>query len=102
MSASSAASRATGRSAPHPPSSFCLAAGMLDKEKTGPASVLKALPGAQVHFIWANGQGALLAGVEKTRPSYERLLQLLRSVPGSKASRSWVDRVNPFNRVCHL
>lgn len=53
-----------------------------------------------MHFIWANGQGALLAGVEKTRPSYERLLELLRSVPGSKASRSWVDRVNPFNRVC--
>ncbi len=55
---------------------------------------------AQVHFIWANGQGALLAGVEKMRPSYQRLLELLRSVPGSKASRSWVDRVNPFNRVC--
>ncbi|BDA48311.1 probable APETALA2-like protein 2 at N-terminal half [Coccomyxa sp. Obi] len=53
----------------------------------------------QVHFIWANGQGALLAGVEKVRPSYERLLELLRSVPGSKASRSWVDRVNPFNRL---
>lgn len=54
---------------------------------------------AQVHFIWANGQGALLAGVERVRPGYERLLQLLRSVPGSKASRSWVDRVNPFTRV---
>lgn len=56
---------------------------------------------AQVHFIWPNGQGALLAGVEKLRPSYERLLSLLRSVPGSKASRSWVDRVNPFTRVYH-
>jgi hypothetical protein len=54
---------------------------------------------AQVHFIWPNGRGALLAGVERARPSYERLLALLRSVPGSKASQSWVDRVNPFTRV---
>ncbi len=56
----------------------------------------------QVHFIWANGRGALLAGVDKARPGYERLLSLLQSVPGSKASRSWVDRVNPFNRVSHM
>lgn len=53
----------------------------------------------QVHFIWANGRGALLAGVDKARPGYERLLSLLQSVPGSKASRSWVDRVNPFSRL---
>lgn len=53
----------------------------------------------QVHFIWPNGRGALLTGIEKARPSYERLLSVLRGVPGSKASRSWVDRVNPFSRV---
>ena len=52
-----------------------------------------------MHYIWPNGQGALLAGVERERPCYDRLLELLRSVPGSKASRSWVDRVNPFARV---
>lgn len=52
-----------------------------------------------MHFIWPNGRGALLTGIEKERPSYERLLSVLQSVPGSKASRSWVDRVNPFSRV---
>ena len=62
----------------------------------------RCFPGAwQVHFIWPNGRGALLTGIEKERPSYERLLSVLQSVPGSKASRSWVDRVNPFSRVSH-
>ena len=53
----------------------------------------------QVHFIWPNGRGALLTGIEKARPSYERLLSVLQGVPGAKASQSWVDRVNPFSRV---
>ena len=52
-----------------------------------------------MHFIWPNSRGALLTGIEKERPSYERLLSVLQSVPGSRASRSWVDRVNPFRRV---
>lgn len=60
----------------------------------------RCFPGAwQVHFIWPNSRGALLTGIEKERPGYERLLSVLQSVPGSKASRSWVDRVNPFRRV---
>jgi hypothetical protein len=66
-----------------------------------PRAVQESCSRAQVHFIWPNGRGALLAGVDRARPSYERLLSLLQSVPGSKASRSWVDRVNPFNRVSH-
>ena len=62
----------------------------------------RCFPGAwQVHFIWPNGKGALLTGIEKERPSYERLLSALQGIPGSKASRSWVDRVNPFSGVCH-
>ena len=60
----------------------------------------RCFPGAwQVHFIWPNGKGALLTGIEKERPSYERLLSALQGIPGSKASRSWVDRVNPFSGV---
>ena len=60
----------------------------------------RCFPGAwQVHFVWPNGKGALLTGIEKERPSYERLLSALQGVPGSKASRSWVDRVNPFSGV---
>ena len=60
----------------------------------------RCFPGSwQVHFIWPNGRGALLTGIEKARPSYERLLSVLQGVPGAKASRSWVDRVNPFSRV---
>jgi len=64
-----------------------------------------------VHFIWPNGKGALLTGIEKQRPTYERLRSVLQGVPGSMASRSWLDRVNPFSRVqptlpeasaCHL
>lgn len=31
--------------------------------------------------------------VEDEPPTYQRLLALLQSVPGSKASRSWVERV---------
>lgn len=54
-----------------------------------------------MHFIWPNGKGALLTGIEKERPSYERLLSALQGIPGSKASRSWVDRVNPFSGVYH-
>ena len=54
-----------------------------------------------MHFIWPNGKGALLTGIEKERPSYERLMSALQGVPGSKASRSWVDRVNPFSGVRH-
>ena len=60
----------------------------------------RCFPGSwQVHFIWPNGRGALLTGIEKARPSYERLLSVLQGVPGAKASQSWVDRVNPFSRV---
>ena len=60
----------------------------------------RCFPGSwQVHLIWQNRRGALLTGIEKARPSYERLLSVLQGVPGAKASRSWVDRVNPFSRV---
>lgn len=53
----------------------------------------------QVHYTWPNGRGSVLIGVEPTRPSYERLLQLLKSVPGTRASRSWVDRVLDINKL---
>ena len=55
-------------------------------------------PRAQVHFMWPNGRGELLAGLERGRPSYGRLVALLQGVPGSRAARTWVDRVNPFTR----
>ena len=48
--------------------------------------------------MWPNGRGELLAGCEKERPRYEQLLKVLQSVPGSEASRSWLERVNPFAR----
>ena len=53
----------------------------------------------QVHYIWPNGQGALLAGVERLRPSYERLLTLLRSVPGSRPAAPGSTASTPFSRV---
>jgi hypothetical protein len=49
---------------------------------------------AQVHFMWPNGKGHLLAGTEEERPCYDRILELLRRVPGSQASRSWLDRIS--------
>lgn len=48
--------------------------------------------------MWPNGRGELLAGLERGRPSYGRLVALLQGVPGSRAARTWVDRVNPFAR----
>ena len=48
--------------------------------------------------MWPNGRGELLAGLERARPSYARLVSLLQGVPGSRAARTWVDRVNPFTR----
>ncbi len=40
---------------------------------------------AQVHFMWPNGRGQLLAGLERARPGYGRLVALLQGVPGSQA-----------------
>lgn len=59
----------------------------------------------QVHYTWPNGKGTLLVGVEPTRPSYARLVELLKGVPNTRASRSWVDRVldiNNFKGAPHL
>ena len=47
----------------------------------------------QVHYMWPNGKGQMLVSTQKEPPSYERLLSLLRKVPGSKSARSWVERV---------
>lgn len=47
----------------------------------------------QVHYTWPNGRGSVLLGVEPSRPSYARLVELLKAVPNTRASRSWVDRV---------
>ena len=43
--------------------------------------------------MWPNGKGQMLVSTQKEPPSYERLLSLLRKVPGSKSARSWVERV---------
>eukprot|EP00884_Botryococcus_braunii_P002887 jgi/Botrbrau1/1259/Bobra.0163s0052.1 len=60
----------------------------------------KAYPGPwQVHFIWPNGKGHLLAGTQEERPSYDRILDLLRRVPGSQASQSWIDRISATLRA---
>ena len=47
----------------------------------------------QVHYVWPNKQGQLLIGALDESPSYEDLLALLRRVPGSKSSQTWVERV---------
>ncbi|KAK9840583.1 hypothetical protein WJX81_002940 [Elliptochloris bilobata] len=61
--------------------------------------MFKCYPGDwQVHFMWPNGRGELLTGLERARPGYGRLVALLQRVPGSQAARTWVDRVNPFAR----
>ena len=53
----------------------------------------------QVHYTWPNGKGSLLVGVEPTRPSYARLVEMLKAVPNTRASRSWVDRVLDINNL---
>lgn len=53
----------------------------------------------QVHYTWPNGKGSLLVGVEPTRPSYARLVEMLKVVPNTRASRSWVDRVLDINNL---
>jgi len=47
----------------------------------------------QVHYVWPNGKGHRLLSVEEEPPTYQKLLAMLQAVPGSKASRSWVERV---------
>ncbi|KAL3136401.1 hypothetical protein ABBQ38_005658 [Trebouxia sp. C0009 RCD-2024] len=62
--------------------------------------LLKCYPGDwQVHYTWPNGKGTLLVGVEPTRPSYARLVEMLKGVPNTRASRSWVDRVLDINNL---
>lgn len=62
--------------------------------------LLKCYPGDwQVHYTWPNGRGSLLMGVEPTRPTYARLVEMLKSVPNTRASRSWVDRVLDINNL---
>ena len=41
----------------------------------------------------------MLLGVEPARPSYARLVELLKTVPNTRASRSWVDRVLDINNL---
>ena len=53
----------------------------------------------QVHYTWPNGRGSLLMAVEPTRPSYSRLVEMLKAVPNTRASRSWVDRVLDINNL---
>lgn len=52
-----------------------------------------------MHYTWPNGKGTLLVGVEPTRPSYARLVEMLKGVPNTRASRSWVDRVLDINNL---
>lgn len=47
----------------------------------------------QVHYVWPNKRGQVLVSADDDPPTYERLLELVRSVPGSMSSRSWVERV---------
>lgn len=55
--------------------------------------VLRCYPGRwQVHFIRSAGESELLS-LEDDRPTYQRLLELLKEVRGSLASKSWLDRV---------
>ena len=44
----------------------------------------------QVHYVWPNGKGDLLVAAERTRPPYDRLLSVVKRVPGSRASRPWL------------
>ena len=46
--------------------------------------VLRCYPGQwQVHYVTATNKSLLLAA-DETRPTYERLLELLKAVPGSR------------------
>ena len=45
----------------------------------------------QVHYVWPNGRGDLLVAAEGARPRYDRLLALIKRVPGSRASRPWTE-----------
>ena len=58
-----------------------------------------ALASIQVHYTWPNGRGSLLMGIEPTRPPYSRLVEMLKAVPNTRASRSWVDRVLDINNL---
>lgn len=52
-----------------------------------------------MHYTWPNGKGSLLVGVEPSRPSYARLVEMLKGAPNTRASRSWVDRVLDINNL---
>jgi len=56
--------------------------------------VLRCYPGRwQVHFTSSGTQEPQLLSLEDDKPTYERLLELLRGVRGSQASKPWLDRV---------
>jgi len=54
--------------------------------------VLHCYPGRwQVHYVRGAADVELIA-VEDRKPTYQRLLELLKGVSGSRASKSWLDR----------
>lgn len=55
--------------------------------------VLRCYPGQwQVHYIPPGGGTAVLLAAEEAKPTYQRLLELIKGVGGSRASKSWLDR----------
>ena len=54
--------------------------------------VLRCFPARwQVHYVRAAGDAELVS-IEEEKPSSDRLLELLKGVRGSRASKSWLDR----------
>lgn len=51
----------------------------------------------QVMFVRPNGS-IMLAGVEQAPPAYQRMVELIQGIKGSKTSQTWVDRVFPSKR----
>lgn len=56
-------------------------------------------PGVPVQVMLVRRNGSIvLAGVDDAPPAYSRMVDLLRSVKGSKTSQTWVNRVFPSKR----
>lgn len=55
--------------------------------------VLRCYPGQwQIYWMGKSARDHRLLAVEREKPSYERLVELLRSNKNTRASLSWIDR----------
>lgn len=55
--------------------------------------VLRAYPGPwQVYYLGARDRKPVLLACDKVKPTYQRLLELVKAIPGSRAGKNWLDR----------